>query len=417
MKKVNGMDGPMRLYDTASQTIKVFNPEISTSMYVCGITPYDATHLGHAFTYLTFDLVIRRLEDLGHEVKMVRNVTVVDDFRYKQNSLNHLCYNNKLKLIKADVRDINLLKNEIITPGIRFKSTHDDQKRILTPKEAFKNGIATVYQELLVFPELTVAENIFLGHTPKTKIGLIDWKKIKADSRKILDSLDSHDLDVNARVGSLSVANRQRVEIAKALSQKTKVLIMDEPTAALADTDVKKLITVVKRLREQGVSILYVSHKMPEIFELSDKVSVLRDGNHVGTFNIKDVSEDLLVSKMVGRPVDKLYPISKSKFGKPILEVDNFTDGLRFKQVSFKLKRGEILGIAGVVGSGRSELAQSIFGINPSKGGSIKIDEKEVSIKKPKDARNLGIAYIPEDRGTQGLVKAVSYTHLRAHET
>ena len=191
-----------------------------------------------------------------------------------------------------------------------------------SPKEAFKNGIATVYQELLVFPELTVAENIFLGHTPKTKIGLIDWKKIKADSRKILDSLDSHDLDVNARVGSLSVANRQRVEIAKALSQKTKVLIMDEPTAALADTDVKKLITVVKRLREQGVSILYVSHKMPEIFELSDKVSVLRDGNHVGTFNIKDVSEDLLVSKMVGRPVDKLYPISKGKFGKPILEVN-----------------------------------------------------------------------------------------------
>ena len=280
-----------------------------------------------------------------------------------------------------------------------------------SPKEAFKNGIATVYQELLVFPELTVAENIFLGHTPKTKIGLIDWKKIKADSRKILDSLDSHDLDVNARVGSLSVANRQRVEIAKALSQKTKVLIMDEPTAALADTDVKKLITVVKRLREQGVSILYVSHKMPEIFELSDKVSVLRDGNHVGTFNIKDVSEDLLVSKMVGRPVDKLYPISKGKFGKPILEVNNFTDGLRFKQVSFKLKRGEILGIAGVVGSGRSELAQSIFGINPSKGGSIKIDEKEVSIKKPKDARNLGIAYIPEDRGTQGLVKEMKISH------
>ena len=212
-------------------------------------------------------------------------------------------------------------------------------------------------------------------------------------------------------MGSLSVANRQRVEIAKALSQKTKVLIMDEPTAALADTDVKKLITVVKRLREQGVSILYVSHKMPEIFELSDKVSVLRDGNHVGTFNIKDVSEDLLVSKMVGRPVDKLYPISKGKFGKPILEVNNFTDGLRFKQVSFKLKRGEILGIAGVVGSGRSELAQSIFGINPSKGGSIKIDEKEVSIKKPKDARNLGIAYIPEDRGTQGLVKEMKISH------
>ena len=234
---------------------------------------------------------------------------------------------------------------------------------------------------------------------------MIDWKKIKSDARKILDNLDSHDLDVDARVGSLSVANRQRVEIAKALSQKTKVLIMDEPTAALADTDVRRLITVVKRLKEHGVSILYVSHKMPEIFEIADKVSVLRDGNHVGTFDILDVTEDLLVSKMVGRSVDKLYPSSKGSHGTPILEVSDLSDGVRFSNASFILHRGEILGIAGVVGSGRSELAQTIFGINSSKSGSIKVDGRKVLIKKPRDARNLGIAYIPEDRGTQGLVK------------
>ncbi len=155
--------------------------------------------------------------------------------------------------------------------------------RSLTPKQAVGGGIATVYQELLLFPELTVAENVFLGHAPRTRFGALDWRLMRRTARRLLDSLDSPDLDVDAKVGTLSVANRQRVEIAKALSQDAKVLIMDEPTAALADADVHRLMAVIRRLRERGVGIIYVSHKLPEIFEIADRVTVLRDGALIGT--------------------------------------------------------------------------------------------------------------------------------------
>ena len=159
----------------------------------------------------------------------------------------------------------------------------DETLKAVTPRDAARVGIATVYQELLLFPELTVAENVFLGHAPKTGIGTLDWLRMRRTTRQLLDSLDSPDLDVDAKVGTLSVANRQRIEIAKALSQNAKLLIMDEPTAALADADVKRLMAVVKRLRNRGVGIVYVSHKLPEIFEIADRVTVLRDGALIGT--------------------------------------------------------------------------------------------------------------------------------------
>jgi ABC-type sugar transport system ATPase subunit len=283
-----------------------------------------------------------------------------------------------------------------------------DEVRFRSPREARNAGIATVYQELLLFPELTVAENVYLGNAPRTRWGGLDWPAMRRRARQLLDSLDSHDLDVDARVGMLSVANRQRVEIAKALSQDARVLIMDEPTAALAEGDVRRLIAVVKRLRERGVAIIYVSHRMPEIFELADRVTVLRDGAYVGTKAIGEVDEGTLVSMMVGRLVDRLFPKVEATIGDVVLELRNVSFGRKVRNASLKLRAGEILGLAGLVGSGRTELALTIFGITPATSGEILLDGRHVRIDSPRRARDLGIAYVPEDRGLQGLIKPMT---------
>jgi ABC-type sugar transport system ATPase subunit len=278
----------------------------------------------------------------------------------------------------------------------------------VTPREATDGGIATVYQELLLFPELTVAENVFLGHAPRKSLGTLDWAAMRRTARALLDSLDSHDLDVDVKVGTLSVANRQRVEIAKALSQNAKLLIMDEPTAALADADVRRLMTVVKRLRERGVGIVYVSHKLPEIFELADRVTVLRDGERIGTVPIAEVTEATLVAMMVGRAIDQLFPKPEPMIGETVLRISGLSFGDRVQDASFELRRGEILGLAGLVGSGRTELALTVFGITPATSGSIEIDGRPVTITSPGQAKRLGIAYVPEDRGLQGLVRPMT---------
>ena len=284
----------------------------------------------------------------------------------------------------------------------------DEELKAITPREAARGGIATVYQELLLFPELTVAENVFLGHAPTTGLGTLDWGRMRRTARQLLDSLDSHDLDVDVKVGTLSVANRQRVEIAKALSQNARVLIMDEPTAALADADVRRLMTVVKRLRDRGVGIIYVSHKLPEIFELADRVTVLRDGALIGTRPIAEVTERTLVAMMVGREIDHLFPKPDPNIGETVLKVTGLSFGDRVRDISFELRRGEILGLAGLVGAGRTELALTIFGITPATAGTIEIDGAPVTISTPRQARKLGIAYVPEDRGLQGLVRPMT---------
>nr|WP_298684997.1 sugar ABC transporter ATP-binding protein [uncultured Dongia sp.] len=280
-----------------------------------------------------------------------------------------------------------------------------DVVRFASPRDARHTGIATVYQELLLFPELTVAENVYLGHAPRTKWRTLDWQAMRAGARALLDSLDSHDLDVDTKVGLLSVANRQRVEIAKALSQDARLVIMDEPTAALADADAKRLLSVVRRLRERGVGIVYVSHRMPEIFALADRVTVLRDGAFIGTKPIGEVTEASLVSMMVGRSIDQLFPKVATAVGETILEMKNVSYRNVVNNISLKLRAGEIVGIAGLIGSGRTETALTIFGITPATGGEILIDGKPVTIDSPATARSHGIAYVPEDRGLQGLIK------------
>lgn len=284
-----------------------------------------------------------------------------------------------------------------------------------SPKEACRCGIATVYQEMLLFPELTVTENIYLGHAPRQSWGGLGWGKMKRQARALLDSLDSHDLDEDAVVGTLSVANRQRVEIAKALSQDAKIVIMDEPTAALAETDVERLLMVVRRLRDRGVGIIYVSHRMPEIFAIADRVTVLRDGNYIGTRAIGEVDQSVLVSMMVGRSIDQLFPKVVAELGKTVLEAKKLSYRHRVRDVSLKLRAGEILGIAGLVGSGRTELALTLFGITPATEGEISINGQHEVIDSPRRARDLGIAYIPEDRGLQGLVRPQTIRENIAH--
>ncbi len=280
--------------------------------------------------------------------------------------------------------------------------------RFSSPRDATSAGIATVYQELLLFPELTVAENVFLGNYPRTTAGLIDWAQVRARTRDLLDQLDTWDLDVDARVLTLSVAQRQRVEIAKALSKNARVLIMDEPTAALVESDVQRLMAVVRQLRERGVGIVYVSHRLPEIFALADRVTVLRDGAHVATRNVDEVDEQTLVSMMVGRPIDSLFPKAEAVIGETVLEVRNLNHGRHVRDISFSLRRGEILGVAGLVGSGRTELALTLFGMTPATSGEISVEGRAVRIASARQARDLGIAYVPEDRGLQGLVKPMA---------
>lgn len=275
-------------------------------------------------------------------------------------------------------------------------------------RDASAAGIATVYQELLLFPELTVAENVFLGHYPRKPGGWIDWGAVRDRTRDLLDQLDTHDLDVDAKVLSLSVAQRQRVEIAKALSRNARILIMDEPTASLVESDVQRLMQVVRQLRARGVGIVYVSHRMSEIFELADRVTVLRDGAHVATCDIGEVDEQKLISMMVGRPIDSLFPKTEVEIGQTVLEVRNINHGRHVQDISFSLRRGEILGIAGLVGSGRTELALTLFGMTPATSGEIRLDGEAVRISSPRQARDLGIAYVPEDRGLQGLVKPMA---------
>lgn len=277
--------------------------------------------------------------------------------------------------------------------------------KFASPRDAHAAGIATVHQELLLFPELTVAENIFLGQTPKTAFGTIDWQKMRLRARELLDSLDSGDLDIDQKVASLSVGNRQRIEIARALAQDARVLIMDEPTAALAEADVQRLMAIVRTLCARGVAIVYVSHRMPEIFALADRVTVLRDGHHVATKLVSEVDETQLVSMMVGRSIDRLYPAKQGQDGDVILELEDVSHRNVVRNISLRLKRGEILGLAGLVGSGRTETALTVFGITPATAGRILIDGKPVTITSPEAARDLGIAYVPEDRGHQGLIR------------
>ena len=284
-------------------------------------------------------------------------------------------------------------------------------RRLRGPDAARAAGVATIYQELLLFPELSVAENIFLGHAPKSSLGRIDPTAMRARAEDLIASLEIDDLPAEALVGTLSVGNRQRVEILRALSYDARILIMDEPTAALTEADVLRLFDIVRRLKARGVGIVYISHRMDEIFMLADRVTVLRDGAFVGTRVTSETNSGELVEMMVGRRIESLFPKIDVAIGEPVLEARDLVRRPLTRSVSLTVRAGEIVGLAGLVGSGRSELAQVLFGIAPAERGEILIHGKSVAIRSPAEARDQGIAYVPEDRGSQGLVRPMNVLH------
>ena len=280
--------------------------------------------------------------------------------------------------------------------------------RFATPEDAKRAGVATIYQELLLFPELTVAENIYLGHAPRARGGRIDWRAMRAKADALLASLEIDDLAADQIVGALSVGHRQRVEILRALSHDARILIMDEPTAALTESDVTRLFDIVRRLKSRGVGIVYISHRLDELFEIADRVTVLRDGAYVGAREVADTNAAELVQMMVGRRIENLFPKTSAPIGAPVLEARGLVCHPMTRNVSLDVRAGEIVGLAGLVGSGRSELAQVLFGITPAEHGEIRLVGETVKVNSPESARSRGIAYVPEDRGVQGLVRPMS---------
>ena len=292
-------------------------------------------------------------------------------------------------------------KGEMYLDGkhVRFSDT----------RESRQAGIAAIYQELSLFPDLDVAENIFVGRQPTTMGGRIDWRKLYADAEMLLLSLGVH-LDLKQKARSLSIAQQQMVEIARAFSINARILIMDEPTSSLTLNEVADLFRLVRRLRDEGTAIVFISHRLEELFELADCVTVMRDGSYVDTRPIKEVTRDDLIRLMVGRTITNLFPKQDVKTGEVMLKVENLARAGSFQDVNFELRRGEILGMAGLVGAGRTNVARAIFGVEPATAGRIQIEGREVAITSPQQAIRLGLAYVPEDRQLHGLIPAMPIT-------
>ena len=279
-----------------------------------------------------------------------------------------------------------------------------DQKEVVfhSTKEAEKHGISMIYQEFNLASELSVAENMYLGRLPRGKTGTVDWKQVYSQSQKVLDSL-AQTFSCKTKVKHLSVAQAQMVEIAKCLTIDSRVIIMDEPTAALTNEEIKTLFGIIQELKNRGISIIYISHRMDEIFQIADRITVMRDGRYIATKNTEDTHYDDVVLMMVGKNVTDLYP------DRPFTETEiilscKALNGQGVKNVSFQLRKGEILGIAGLLGSGNIELSKLIYGAMPLKSGEITLHGNKVNCSTPAKSLRAGIALVPDDRKHEGLV-------------
>lgn len=288
-------------------------------------------------------------------------------------------------------------KGEIILDGkpCRFNS----------PIEARRAGISVVHQEIKLAEPLSVAENMFLGNV-QLKNGLVDWKGMRRRAREIVEDLGM-DIDINAQVSSLTVAKKQIVEIMHAINNNSRILIMDEPSAVLTDRELEVMFRIVKQLRDEGITIIYISHRLDEIFGLCSNVSVLRDGCHIDTIPVASVDRQGLINMMVGREMGQEYPKEVGNVGGTILEVKNLSRGI-LRDISFEVKSGEVFGISGLVGAGRTELARAILGIDKPESGEVYVRGKKVHYRTFADAIRDGLGLIPEDRKLQGLVQIMS---------
>ena len=279
-----------------------------------------------------------------------------------------------------------------------------ERKSFRNPVQARSAGIACVYQELNIVPQLPVVDNIFIGRALKKPNGLLDYRAMHEQARNALASLGHEEIDTHTQCGKLGIGLQQMVEIAKAVSLDAKLIIMDEPTSSLGREEVAQLMKTVRRLKQKGIAILFVSHKLEELFELCDRVTVMRDGEHIVTEDVKNMPHDSLIHAMVGRTLDNLFPKEFGRKGECFLKVEHLNEAGVLHDVSFEAYGGQILGVAGLVGAGRTETMRAIFGADPLDSGTISIKGKPVRIRRPQDAIRHGIAFLTEDRKGQGLV-------------
>lgn len=311
----------------------------------------------------------------------------------------------KSTLMKCMFGIYKMDKGEILIDG--------EKTEITDPMDALKKGIAMVHQELQPIPARTIGENIFLGRYPMKKlfgfIPMIDHAKMYADTEALLKKVRMN-FDPKEKVGNLSVSQMQSVEIAKAVSANCRVLILDEPTSSLTENEVEALFRIVDDLKSEGVAIVYISHKMDEILRIADEVTIMRDGQYIGTWDSKDLTTDLIITRMVGRELTNLYPKRSNTPGETVFTVENFTsiNPRSFRNVSFELRKGEILGVGGLVGAQRTELMEGLFGIRSHTTGKITYNGKELKISRPKDAIDQGIAMLTEDRRGSGIMGVLS---------
>ncbi|MCD8249497.1 MAG: sugar ABC transporter ATP-binding protein [Lachnospiraceae bacterium] len=270
------------------------------------------------------------------------------------------------------------------------------------PKDAQEAGIAAVYQHPTSYPHLTVAENIFMGHEI-VKNHMIQWSTMNAEANKLLENLDA-DFDAKAEMGTLSVAQQQMVEIAKAMSTNARIIILDEPTASLTRSESEKLYRLVDHLKEDGVSIIFISHRFEDMYRLASRVTVFRDSQYIGTYPVDGITNEDLIKAMVGREITTMYPKPEVEIGREMLRVEHLSRVGYFKDVSFSVRAGEILGMTGLVGAGRTEVVEAVCGITRAEEGKVYLEGEEIHIRKPADAMEKGIILLPEDRQKEGLI-------------
>lgn len=278
------------------------------------------------------------------------------------------------------------------------------------PTAARKLGVGIIYQEFNLVPQLSVVENVFLGREFATAMGWIDWTRMRREADELFGRLGVK-MDVGAKVENLSVAQAQMVEIAKALSLNAEIIVMDEPSAVLAGEELDRLFDIIRALKAEQVTIIYISHRLDEVFQIADRATVLKDGSLVGTVDISTTTKPELIRMMVGRDLGEAFPQPDREIGETVLEVCGLCASGLVDNACFSIRKGEILGVAGMVGSGRTELARAIFGADKLESGEIRINGKAVSISNPSKARQQALAFVPEDRKTQGLVLGLSIRH------
>ncbi|MDL2404328.1 sugar ABC transporter ATP-binding protein [Rhizobium calliandrae] len=331
-------------------------------------------------------------------------VLALDDvsFRLKRGTVHALMGENgagKSTLMKILAGIYTPDQGEVRLKGVEI--------RLKSPLDALENGIAMIHQELNLMPFMTVAENIWIRREPKNRLGFVDHAAMNRKTEELFRRLNIT-IDPDIQVRELSVANRQMVEIAKAVSYDSDVLIMDEPTSALTEREVAHLFEIIRDLRSQGIGIVYITHKMNELFEIADEFSVFRDGKYIGTHTSTDVTRDDIIRMMVGREITQMFPKEEVPIGETVLAVKDLSLNGVFSNVSFEVKAGEILGVAGLVGSGRSNVAETLFGVTPASSGTIELFGKKVDIASPAAAIRHGMAFLTEDRKDTGCLLILS---------